>query len=185
MVSRGTPISLLSNFNPGTYSAGGAPTIASTGLICFTSPCTQAGSNVGLSTTANASADYVGINYLNGMIYNGPNATNNNQASPYGNKVGNAQKNNFAPRVGFAFDVFGDGKTALRGGYGWAFDDAEVSYYETTVFSNPPAVATYSVGQTSFDSPAGGASTGLSSTPGTRPGRASQLQDALRAAVFA
>lgn len=157
---------LLSNFDPAKYDPSKAPTIASTGLICFTAPCSQAGSNAGQPTTPNASADYNGINYINGLIFNGPNSLNNNQASPYGNKVGSAQKYNFAPRFGFALDVFGDGKTALRGGYGWSFDDAEVSYYETTVFDNPPAVETYSVGQTSFDNPLGGALTALSTTPG-------------------
>jgi hypothetical protein len=157
---------LLSNFDPSKYSATAAPTIASSGLICFSAPCSQAGSNAGLSTTPNSTADYNGINYINGMIFNGPNANNNNQASAYGNKVGAAQKTNFAPRFGFAIDVFGDGKTALRGGYGWSFDDAEVSYYETTVFNNPPAVATYSVGQTSLDSPTGGSLTSISTTPG-------------------
>ncbi len=157
---------LLSNFNPASYSASSAPTIARTGLDCFTAPCSQTGSNAGQPTTPNTAADYAGINYINGIVYNGPSSVNNNQASPFGNKVGQAQKYNFAPRFGFAYDLFEDGRTAFRGGYGWSFDDAEVSYYETTVFNNPPAVATYSVTQTSFDSPAGGATTGLSSSPG-------------------
>ena len=129
---------LLSNFEPSTYSASKAPTIATTGLICFTATCSQAGSNVGLPITSNPNANYAGINYVNGIIFNGPSSANNNQASPYGNKVGNAQKTNFAPRFGWAWDVFGNGRTSFRGGYGWAFDGAEVSFYETTVFNNPP-----------------------------------------------
>ena len=140
------------NFDPEMYSASKAPTIsAATGLI-----------------TSTAGADYVGVNYLNGLIFQNPSAANNNQSSPFGQYTNTMQKSDLAPRFGFSYDVYGDGKTALRGGYGWVFDELEVSYWETTDFNNPPAIQSYSVLQTSLDNPAGGNS---ASTPATGPGR--------------
>jgi hypothetical protein len=46
----------------------------------------------------------------------------------------------FAPRVGFAYDVFGDGKTSLRGGFGMSYERnfGNVTYNASF---NPPASA--------------------------------------------
>ena len=46
-------------------------------------------------------------------------------------------KNNFSPRIGFAFDVSGDQKIVLRGGYGVYYDRISTRYANTQLFNYP------------------------------------------------
>jgi len=127
---------MLTNFSPAAYDPSKAPAIDTAGKICTVAPC--AGGAI-----PNASYDP-----LNGVIVN-------NSTSPFGSRVGDTGNLNFAPRIGFAIDVRGDGKTALRGGYGIAYDSMLFGIFEQNIFTKVPYVQIVSITNAPFSNPAG------------------------------
>ena len=107
---------LMTSFNPNLYNPAGSPSDACNGLwvVPGKSPCTQANTTFGRTGAYAFSAGTPGPNkYLKNQNYH-----------------------LFAPRLGVAYDVFGDGKTALRAGVGQFFQRDRSAIY--TMSANAP-----------------------------------------------
>lgn len=63
--------------------------------------------------------------------------------SPIG-ELWKPSKKNFGPRIGFAYDVFGDGKMAIRGGWGMSYE-RNFGNVTFNVIQNPPNYAVVSL----------------------------------------
>jgi hypothetical protein len=135
---------LLDNFDPGLYNRANAPQI------------NPANGNLIPGTGTNINA--------NGIIVGG-------KGSPYGDSVTNSNYKDFAPRIGVAWDPFGNGITAIRAGYGIYYDSPLFGAYEQNTFANPPYVQSVTYTNASFSNVSGGnlsassAPLGLHGTP--------------------
>lgn len=96
-------------------------------------------------------------NFCNGLIINTQNSANfpncTPTQSPWGKFILDVSKTDFAPRVGLAWDPFGNGDTAIRTGYGIYHEQVLNGMILSIIGTNPPFQQTCAVVGTSFSNP--------------------------------
>jgi hypothetical protein len=113
-------------------------------------------------------------NWCNGIIANtqnfitGPPSFNCTPTpSPWGEHVVDVSKNDFAPRVGLAWDPFGKGETSIRTGYGIYHEQILNGIFLQNIGTNVPYQQTATISNTTLDNPAGAAGI-TAAVPGLR-----------------
>jgi hypothetical protein len=148
----------LSNFDPELYSAKLAPQINANSA--YTDP--HAGEFIpGQSVD---SMELLPATYTNGIIFPKGAACSHAQSiapmvscSPFGAYVNPNYNANFAPRLGFAYNLDGKGTTVVRGGFGIFYDRVLNGIWEQNAFGNPPLAQRTTIVNGAFDNIKGGA----------------------------
>lgn len=105
-------------FSPALYDAAQAPVVNLNGTLMVNSSNQPVTSSGELANT------------LNGLVFAGQNGVPSGFFTP--------KKTLFGPRIGFAYDVFGNQKTSIRGGYGLGYSRVPLQPMYFAWSQNPP-----------------------------------------------